>query len=130
MSRLPAVRLALFAALSAAAAFLSPVAAQAVTTAPAAVAHASAASAGGILSWDFSNLTYPSLAGCQDEGNYLIGVPGTRILDYQCALNDPEAGVYNLWVLVNNDPCPTCIIGRSGTIAISGALSGQGLRPR
>jgi len=130
LSRLPAVRLALFAALGAAVAFLSPVAAQAATTAPAAITHASTASSDGFLSWDFSSFTYSSLSGCQDEGAYLIGVPGTRILDYQCVLNDPDAGVYNLWVLVNSDPCPTCIIGRSETTAISGALPGQGLHLR
>ena len=103
MSRFSAVRPALFAALGIATILVSPV-----------TAHASAVpnGSGGNIERVFSGITYPDTqaggAACQAEGNYLVSDPGSNVLGFTCTLNDPDAGVYNLWETIFVGSCRFC----------------------
>jgi hypothetical protein len=116
MPRVLAVRPGLFAVLGAAAILVSPAAAQAAPTAPVGIAHAQVASGPrGGLTTSFTGLTYPDTSAgaiaCAVQGNYLVTDPGSHTVSYQCLLNNPNAGVYNLWTTwyPNGSGCPTCV---------------------
>jgi hypothetical protein len=84
-----------------------PVAAQAAIPAPAASTSAgSQAASPGIepgSEWGFTGLTYPDttagLTACHAEGVYWHDSVPSQNLAYECLLNDPDSGVYNLWIL-------------------------------
>jgi hypothetical protein len=103
-----------FAVLGIATVLVSPVTANAVTRAPATIAHASAVpnGSGGQLEHVFSGLTYPGTPagqiGCEEEGNYLVGEPGSNTIGYMCVLNNPNAGLYNMWVTIFIGSCRFC----------------------
>jgi hypothetical protein len=115
MSRFSAVRPALFTALGVAAVLVSPVTAHAITRAPAAIAHASAAptGAGGNLEHVFRGITFPDTpaggAACESLGDYLVSDPGSDVLGFTCTLNTPDAGLYNLWETIFIGSCRFCI---------------------
>jgi hypothetical protein len=125
VSRFTAVRPAFFAALGAAIVLVAPVAAQAAPQAPTAIAHASTAPAGvgGDTEYVFSGLTYPDTpaggGACETQGEYLVSDPGSDTLAFNCTLNNPDAGVYNLWQYIFIGSCRYCVKGDSGTAAIA-----------
>jgi hypothetical protein len=114
MTRFSAVRPAVFAALGIATVLVSPVTAHAITRAPATIAHASAVpnGSGGNLEHVFSGITYPDTqaggAACEVQGNYLVSDPGSNVLGFTCTLNDPDAGLYNLWETIFVGSCRFC----------------------
>jgi hypothetical protein len=105
MGRLTVAGAVLFVALGSALAL--PVAAQAATSAPAASISAGRQVASPAIEpgseWEFSGLTYPDttagLAACHAEGVYFHESVPSQNLAYECLLNDPDSGVYNLWIL-------------------------------
>jgi hypothetical protein len=104
-------------ALGAATVLVSPVAAQAVTRAPTTTAHASVTpqGSGGNIEDVFSGITYPDTqaggAACQVQGEYLVSDPGSDVLGFTCTLNNPNAGLYNLWEVIYVGSCRYCIKG-------------------
>jgi len=53
--------------------------------------------------WEFSGLTYPDtnagLGACNAEGLYFHETVPAQNIAWQCQLGNPNAGVYNLWIL-------------------------------
>jgi hypothetical protein len=53
--------------------------------------------------WEFFGLTYPDtsagLSACSAEGLYLHETVPTQNLGWECRLNSPDSGRYNLWIL-------------------------------
>jgi len=53
--------------------------------------------------WEFSGLTYPDtnagLTACHQEGVLLHQGAPTADIAWQCQLGNPDAGVWNLWIL-------------------------------
>jgi hypothetical protein len=107
MSRLVAARLLLFAVLGAVTVLLSSASAQGATSAVAGTIPGAITTGHQVLygpqdvwRWVYYGDTYPDtsagLAACDAEGQSLIKAP---INNYSCMLGNPNAGVYNLWVL-------------------------------
>jgi hypothetical protein len=107
MPRLPAIKTALFAVLSAATLIAFPATALAATTAPAAIVHPQS---GGVH--ESYIMTFPDtqagLTECNNIGVGLITEPGSKYFDYQCIENNPNPG-YNLWGFWSDSNCNTCI---------------------
>jgi hypothetical protein len=119
MRRLFAVKTGLFAVLGAAAIAVSPAAAQAAPAAHAVITHAQVVNGpggGSGLTTSFIGLTYPDtsagLTACAVQGTYLVDDPGSHTVSWQCLLNNPNAGVYNLWTTWypnGGGGCKTCV---------------------
>jgi hypothetical protein len=96
----------------------SPMTAQAVTLGPSATASALPTTAGHVTSVNpfidvYTGLTYPDtsagLSACDAEGAYLVAHGEGEVPGYYCTLGNPNAGVYNLWVVEwNPNYCRTC----------------------
>jgi hypothetical protein len=58
-------------------------------------------------SWGFTGLTYPDttagLEACHAEGAYWLKAVPSQNLAFECLLNDPDSGVYNLWILFRSE---------------------------
>jgi hypothetical protein len=110
MSRSLAGKLLLSGILSIAATVSLPATAQAVTAGPVAGTHMTdtaghhvAAEPFQTFEWIFSGVTYPNTSAgasdCQAEGEFLVGYDPDTWAGYRCLLNNPDAGVINLWLL-------------------------------
>jgi hypothetical protein len=104
MSRLSAVKPALFAALGAVILLVSPATARAANTTPS-IVHPSNAQVSYVGTFPD---TQAGLNTCATVGIGLIEKPGSKIYDYQCLENNPDPG-WNLWVTWSNNYCNTCV---------------------
>jgi hypothetical protein len=99
----------------------SPMTVQAIAVAPSTTTIALAAIAGHATPASdtdpfidlYTGLTYPDtsagLSACDAEGAYLQANGQGEIPGYYCTLGNPNAGVYNLWVVEwNPNYCRTC----------------------
>jgi hypothetical protein len=57
--------------------------------------------------WVFGGATYPDTSAghsaCQAQGESDVAHFPLQFESWECQLNDPDAGVYNLWVLENEE---------------------------
>ncbi len=126
MRRLNSARALIFAVLGAAV-LASATTAYAATAAPAPgarAAHTAGIVSGRELEQVFTGLTYPDtpygLSSCQAQGAWMQSESGSEVVAYSCPLNDPTAGVYNLWV-VNYSGCKECVKKNTPELAAEAA---------
>src|ERR1700728_735155 len=121
MFRSFAVKSVMSAAAGAGIFLFSPMTVQAVAVTPSATASALATSAGRVTPASdtdpfidlYTGLTYPDasagLSACDAEGAYLVANGEGEVPGYYCTVGNPDAGVYNLWVVEwNPNYCRTC----------------------